>query len=266
MPNRNRRPRKECVYCGSRQNLTRDHVPPRCLFATPPQNAITVPCCQKCNQEASKDDEYFRSNLSGRRDVGDHPEASKVMEKSFRALHYPEAKGLKRSFLNNVDFFYYVNELGFIEPGASYSPDLERLGRVASRIVKGLYWHKTNERLPDHYEVDAGVVDQLRQFDEQLTNMCAEVLKEEPLALGNDVFKCWHKSTPEDRFSSLWILQFYTNIHFLCVTTNSYANQNPTPPKPILRPNPPNQNPSRTVTDQTHHNHENQTRRPRNSL
>ena len=226
MLNQNRRPRKDCTYCGSRHNLTRDHVPPRCLFATPPQNAITVPCCQKCNQEASMDDEYFRANLAGRRDVGDHPEALGAMEKAFRALQYPQAKGFKRSFLNNVKFLYFVNELGFVEPGAGYSPDPERLRRVVSRIVRGLFWHKTNERLPDHYEVDAVVVDQLQQFNEQLTNMCAIVLKEEPIALGNDVFKCWHKSLPEDRFSGLWILQFYSNIHFLCTTTNPHANPN----------------------------------------
>ena len=216
----------ECVYCGSRINLTRDHIPPKCLFATPPQNAITVPCCQKCNQEASKDDEYFRQNLAPRRDVGDHPEASKAMEKAFRALQYPEAKGLKRSFLNNVDFFYFVNELGFIESGAGYSPDLERLGRVASRIIKGLFWHIENERLPNHCEVDAAVVDQPQQINEQLANMCAEVLKEDPITLGSDVFKCWQKSTPEDKFTSLWILQFYNKIHFLGVTTNPHANPN----------------------------------------
>ena len=209
----------KCVYCGSQNNPTKDHIPPKCLFATPPQNAITVPSCQECNQEASKDDEYFRQNLAARRDVGDHPEASKVMEKTYRSLRRPEAKGLKRSFLNNVDFFYFVNEMGFVEPGAGYFPDRERLGRVASRIIRGLFWHKTNERLPNHYEVDASVVEQPQQIDKQLANMCAEVLKEEPIALGNDVFSCWHKSTPEDKFTSLWILQFYKRIHFLGVTT-----------------------------------------------
>ena len=219
----------ECVYCGSRKKLTRDHVPPKCLFATPPQNAITVPCCKKCNQEASKDDEYFRQNLAGRRDVGDHPEASKVMQKAFRALQYPEAEGLKRSFLNNVDFIYFRNELGFIEPGAGYSPDLERLGRVASRIVKGLFWHKTNERLPDYYKVEAEVVDHPQQIHKQLANMCAQVLKEEPIVLGSDVFKCWHKSTVEDKSTGLWVLQFYNNIHFLCCTFNPHANPSQSP-------------------------------------
>ncbi|MCY3710236.1 MAG: hypothetical protein OXG26_15190 [Caldilineaceae bacterium] len=153
------------------------------------------------------------------------------MEKVFRALEYPEAEGLKRSFLNNVDFFPIVNEMGFIEPGAGYFPDLERLERVASRIIRGLFWHTKNERLPDHYEVDASVIEHPQQINEQLMNMCAEVLKEEPISLGNDVFKCWHKSIPEDKFASLWILQFYRKIHFLGVTLDPLANssQNPTP-------------------------------------
>ena len=146
------------------------------------------------------------------------------MEKAFRALQYPEAKGLKRTFLNNVDFFYFENESGFIEPGASYFPDRERLGRVASRIIRGLFWHITNERLPIHYEVDTSVVEQPQQITEQLANLCAAVLKEEPITLGNDVFNSWYKSTLEDKFTSLWILQFYNKIHFLGVTTKPDAD------------------------------------------
>lgn len=223
MLDHNRKPERECVYCGSRKNLTRDHVPPKCLFATPPQKAITVPSCQQCNQKASMDDEYFRVNLAGRRDVGDHPEALGAMAKAFRALKYPEAKRFRRSFLNNVGMFFFVNEEGFIEPGASYSPDIKRLERVASRITKGLFWHKTRKRLPDHYVVDAFVADQIRKWDEKLTSMCAEVLREEPTAIGNEVFKGWYKSTPEDEFTSLWVLQFYSKIHFLCLTIDANA-------------------------------------------
>src|SRR5438105_2116110 len=64
-----------CVYCGERDATTEDHIPPRCLFGLPlPSTLIKVPSCFRCNNGASKDDEYFRMVLSFRHDI-DHPDA-----------------------------------------------------------------------------------------------------------------------------------------------------------------------------------------------
>lgn len=68
--------------------------------------------------------------LAGRRDVGGNPDASKAMEKAVRALQRPEARGLRRFFLDSTRFFYFVNELGVVEPGGSYNADHNRLGQV----------------------------------------------------------------------------------------------------------------------------------------
>lgn len=231
MANRNSRSNLQCVYCGARNSLTRDHVPPKCLFAKPlPEDLITVPSCHKCNEAASKDDEYFRMILTSRSDVGDHPEALSVMKRAVRGLQYPEARKFRRSFLRSTDMFYYVNELGVIEPGGSYMADHERLGRVASRIVEGLFWYKTRERLPRHYEVSAYVDAGLPQLNPSEIDMCEEVLREEPISVGRGVFKCWYKSVPEDRFTSFWLLRFYENIHFLCLSINSQAKPAEGPP------------------------------------
>jgi hypothetical protein len=53
---------KHCAICGKPcETTTRDHIPPKGLFGKPlPDNLLTVPSCQQCNQEASGDDEYFR--------------------------------------------------------------------------------------------------------------------------------------------------------------------------------------------------------------
>jgi hypothetical protein len=58
MPNHPRP--KFCAYCGRRKSLTKDHIPPKSLFAVWPHDLITVPSCQACNGGAAKDDEYFR--------------------------------------------------------------------------------------------------------------------------------------------------------------------------------------------------------------
>ena len=215
------KPKKVCVYCGSRKNLTKDHVPPKCLFAKPlPENLITVPSCRKCNKDASNDDEYFRLILANRRDVRDHPEASKTREKTARSLRYPEARGLTRAFLSGVRSLYFMNELGVIEPGAAYFVEYNRIYRVASRIVKGLFWNETRECLPREYEVLARVDSDLPQIDQATKEMFYQALKEEPRNVGREVFKYWFKATPEDKFASIWILLFYESISFFCFTDN----------------------------------------------
>jgi hypothetical protein len=48
-----------CSYCGERPD-TRDHVPSRILLDEPfPENLPVVPCCNKCNQSFSLDEEYI---------------------------------------------------------------------------------------------------------------------------------------------------------------------------------------------------------------
>ncbi len=48
-----------CIYCMAPAE-TRDHVPSKCLLEKPyPPNLPVVGCCEKCNQNFSKDEQYF---------------------------------------------------------------------------------------------------------------------------------------------------------------------------------------------------------------
>ena len=48
-----------CVYCGELAT-TRDHVPSKAFLDKPyPDNIPVVPCCSNCNNQFSKDEEYF---------------------------------------------------------------------------------------------------------------------------------------------------------------------------------------------------------------
>lgn len=50
---------QNCIYCGE-PATTRDHVPPKCFLDKPyPQNLLTLPACQTCNNSFSKDEQYF---------------------------------------------------------------------------------------------------------------------------------------------------------------------------------------------------------------
>lgn len=53
-----------CSYCGETSNETRDHVPSKILLDDPfPENLPVVPCCTKCNQDFSLDEEYFACSI-----------------------------------------------------------------------------------------------------------------------------------------------------------------------------------------------------------
>lgn len=76
---------KSCIYCGSGEDMTDDHIPPKALFPEPrPSNMLTVPCCRKCNKSFSKDDEYFRTTLVSHVSVDTDPNAQAVNEKLLR--------------------------------------------------------------------------------------------------------------------------------------------------------------------------------------
>ena len=212
--------KKTCVYCGSRKKLTKDHIPPKCLFARPlPQNLITVPCCRNCNEAASKDDEYFRSVIVLRRGAGDHVDAQRVSDKVLRALQRPGAKGLIKSLLGEVREFWYLNEKGFYEPGASYNVDLRRLDRVASRIIRGLFWKEYGERLPGDYEAVSFNASGIQYINEHQLRIINHVISEGELrVVGNNVFVYCRSIVPEDKYSTVWILLFYESVVFLCFT------------------------------------------------
>jgi len=83
----------ECAYC-PKPATTKDHVPPRGIFAKNMPNKPWVPACESCNGDASKDDEYMqRLSMLWGADACD--DAVEVGEKFMRSLNYPEAKGLQ---------------------------------------------------------------------------------------------------------------------------------------------------------------------------
>ncbi|WP_428660419.1 hypothetical protein [Runella sp.] len=77
-----------CIYCDGPAD-TRDHVPSKCLLEQPyPPNLPIVGCCDSCNQNFSKDEQYFvcliESVLWGSTDpekIG-RPSVARIMQNS----------------------------------------------------------------------------------------------------------------------------------------------------------------------------------------
>jgi hypothetical protein len=220
-----RHPRpKFCIYCGGTKNITKDHIPPKGLFAVKPSNPITVPSCRDCNNGAAKDDEYFRLVIAARHDAGDHPDANQLGEKLVRSLENPLAPGLRRSFLARVKEVELFSRGGiYLGDTATYHVDLQRLSRVGQRVVRGLFYHESDRRrLRDTYEAVAWCEDGLKEIDPamraKLGGYCAAAQSRPPKVIGNDVFRYWFLRAEDDPDVTFWVMVFYGCVGFIGIT------------------------------------------------
>ena len=137
-----------CIYCGSKENLTKDHIPPRCIFASPrPTNLISVPACETCNGSFKRDDEYFRAFVTSEA-THDSPACRRVWEEGVmgRTLtRSPRLKARLRSQLGKANL--YSKGGIFIGHVPTLRFEKKRINPVLERIVKGLYWHHKGKRI-----------------------------------------------------------------------------------------------------------------------
>lgn len=114
-----------CIYCGGLAE-TRDHVPSKCLLESPyPANLPVVGCCDSCNQNFSKDEQYFvcliESALCGSTDpekIG-RPSVAKIMRKS------PALRQRIENSKTEVD-----GQIAFV-------PEFERIHNVMLKLARG---------------------------------------------------------------------------------------------------------------------------------
>lgn len=213
-----------------------DHIPPKLLFSRPlPNNLITVPACNKCNNKASKDDEYFRLVLQAREEVEGHPDVIKCRGAFFRSLQKPEAKGMRSSFLRSIVPAEHITPSGiFIKDTLAIVTETERVFRVVARIIRGLFYEKKRRVLPGGYEVvvsndhtvDKLPADQKAGFYE---NCVKRLLIMPPTCIGNGVFSYRFGTYKNDPNETCWLLMFYEKLGFYCVTCPT-NRLNPTTP------------------------------------
>jgi hypothetical protein len=224
--------RRSCAYCGSFDDLTDDHVPPKNLFPPPrPQNLITVYACKKCHAPTNKDDEYFRQVVCISEQAGDHPDAQRNIQKVLRSLQNPKAPGLKKSFFSSLKNVWLKSPGGlFLGRGVAYTVDTQRIFRVVERTVRGLFFYETGRRIPDGCEVVVHCNDTLVTFPPDVL----ETLTEQfliPLAqatqkvIGDDVFSYRFLFAADDPSTSAWALTFYKTVPFFALVARRNGQQ-----------------------------------------
>lgn len=209
--------------------MTSDHIPPKNLFSKPyPSDFITVPSCISCNRGASKDDEYFRMVISFRHDTYDHPEASNIYPKVIRSLQRSKAKGLRRKLLKSVKEIDLNTPYGlYVGKTGQYDVNLERLDRIAERIIKGLVFHEQKKRLPEGYMTVAYVLDSFEEASvntkEILGTLISSVQDQEVKSVGNGVFTYRMRFLEEDMFDSISYFTIYEVVEFIGLTVRVEA-------------------------------------------
>jgi hypothetical protein len=148
-----------CVYCGVHGTVTKDHVPPKCLF--PPEtrvNLITVHACSNCHDSYKLDDEYFRVMLSIRSDLPIGPESQFLRDQTQKTLNNPEAIKFRQTFETFIAILNRNSSDGTTDTTA-LKIDAARKKRTANRIVRGLYAHFFGMPLPKSYDLTVNLFD-----------------------------------------------------------------------------------------------------------
>ena len=204
----------EKCYCCNNDTISREHLPPRCIFPSPrPSNMITVPSCDKHNLEKSKDDEYFRWFI-----------ATACAEKSplaYQLLKEKVIRGLRRkpkllneimhNSIKNIDIYSKGGIWLRRRPGFKY--DKNRILRIIKLLCKGLYYYHFNKRIINFYkfafefnpELDKNAID-------EITN-----LKLYNIGKGDIFSYRYYRKNIDDKDTCLWFLMFYNLFLVNCV-------------------------------------------------
>lgn len=205
--------RSSCLYCGSKADITSDHIPPKCLFNSKKNlQLITVPSCRKCNTSYAKDDEYFRIYASA--DISRNEQGKKLWYEKVMGSTFYRSPKLRKNIVSSISgiLVNVKRPNGVILKGKILNLDASRINNVLIRIVRGLYWHHYHECLPSN------IVFEIYQNPPINGEIESILLRTKFCTIGNEEFKYRYRRCEEDIFASVWGLSFFMGAHFLVIT------------------------------------------------
>lgn len=201
-----------CVFCAERPAVTKDHVPPKGIFARPlPADLITVPACEECNKGSSKEDEEFRAML-GIRVGGWTPQGKAFWNKAaLRTLRHNQR--LKREVLSSARNTEVVTPGGlylgrhFLVPWQTSSHD-----NTIAKITRGLYFHHFGEILAPDVSMQAYW---LQDIGDEYADVLGKLVRG---SIGENAFVYAFGRNNESAGASIWFYQFY-GMHYAAAFT-----------------------------------------------
>ena len=199
-----------CYLCRSKENLTRDHVPPKNLFpGLLPSNLITVPCCRACNESFCKIDEQFRVFVSTPANASETGKA--VMRQNVFGGSLKKSPALKQQMRKGVFKGTMMTNLGLMTVP---------LITIDRRLFDPFFIRLTKGMLATFYpDIDYSdlkfVVTQLNQFGAGHSTFKAITSLLTADQRGDGVFRFWHGIALDQRNAGAWIYQFYDAALFM---------------------------------------------------
>jgi hypothetical protein len=193
-----------CYNCGIKaKKLSRDHIPPKSFFRPPlPTNLITVPCCKKCNESFSLDDEAFRlwaASSHGVSETGRWILLNKVVGSSFVRSPKLKAEVQKHLRMGNLR----TQNQTISVPTISI-PD-ERAEKFLFRTTRALLTHFYPDYDFSHDIFKARVFAPIKEHLAQARELAKLLIRD---SRGDGVFHFWRGIEPKKR-GGAWIFLFY---------------------------------------------------------
>jgi hypothetical protein len=203
----------KCVYCGE-PATTKDHIPPRNLFRILPHNLITVPACLNCNNDSSKDDEFFRAVLLSDDRIQGHPNAQQLIQTFNRSLARPTGFGVLIDKVRRS--FSLISPQGIIYgTGTGLETDFIRESKVLTRIMKGLFYHELQRPHPENNSISVFSTKNIGPGSENLATvleMIGYIKNENKRTI--DIFSYGWAVAEDHPDATFWILTFYKTFPF----------------------------------------------------
>lgn len=138
-----------CCYCGLEKATTKDHIPPKAIFTKPrPSDLITVPCCFRCNNDASTTDEGFMTYL-GMQIARQGGEAERLFKEAVLATAKHNNK-LRKTILQSMYPVEYVPKDGSeLRKGMAVPWNSEAHDATIERMVRGLFFYHYGKVIGD---------------------------------------------------------------------------------------------------------------------
>jgi len=201
---------QECYLCGTKVDLTRDHVPPKNLFPAPlPNNLITVPCCKSCNQSNSKYEEQFRVFVSSAANASPH--GVRIWREKVVGSTFKRSPRLKSQFGKGLVCVEIDSPIGRIkQPSVTLGPVPVEACLV--KITKGLLAHFYPRIIRSELGFQITPLNQFANQQKLVNSLPIPVIYEER---GSGAFKFWRGVAEDDNSFGLWIYVFYDAVWFL---------------------------------------------------
>lgn len=156
---------EETCYMCSALAVSREHVPPRCLFPESKdvgglnlrKKLITVPSCAAHNAAKSCDDEFLMMSLAGivgNNSIGYRHWTGKV-DRAFRRSSY---RVLNSTVLKPKRIERLVLEGNLFMDVIWGTPDVARLYRCFEHVLRGLYFHDFGHRFEGEVRLIPGFI------------------------------------------------------------------------------------------------------------